>query len=40
LAQVDGGIVEAKAIGLGPQVEGVAFATAFEAVKHMLVEVG
>ena len=39
-AQVDGGIVRGKLIGLRPQVEGVARAAALEAIEQILVEVG
>ncbi len=40
LAQVDGGIVDADPVCLGPQLQGVAGATAFEAMEHMLLQVG
>ncbi len=40
LAQVDGGVVDGHLLGLGPQVQRVAGTAAFEALKHVFVEVG
>jgi hypothetical protein len=40
LAQVNGGVVDGLASGLGPEVESVAAFAALEAAEHILVEVG
>src|SRR6266849_8100454 len=40
IAEVDGGVVDGLTCGLGPQVQGVAGAAAFEAMKVVLVQVG
>jgi len=40
LAQVHGGVIDALASGVSPEVEGIARTAAFEAVEGVLLEVG
>jgi len=39
LAEVDGGVVGRLSVGVGPEIEGVAGAAAFEAVEHVALQV-